>query len=236
MSPISNRILLLAVIGSVTACSLDDGVIADESVCSDCFIELEPVVRLGKLEDPGSYDVLADVSRDSRGRYYVAPAQAGDRILVYGPDGTFETTMGPPGDGPGEVSWFIKRMEPGPGDTLYVVDEGLRRMTVFSPEHLLVRAQRLPFSLPADAWVFGPGEVFLQGWHEGETRADERQNFHIYTADYDLLASAGSVWSMRDWSCFRSSFTRLTASWNRMTSFSGSSLFRSGTAFRSDNR
>jgi len=77
------------------------------------------------------------VTRDSRGRYFVAvPHQL---PLVFDANGRFLQSIGRLGDGPNEYRKVV-RILVGRGDTLYVVDQWASRITVLSPELRLLRS------------------------------------------------------------------------------------------------
>ena len=92
----SLRGVAVAALLAGTACGggRGDNVVNDDPACSECSVQLQPLARLGKLEDPASHALFATVSRDSRGLYYVAPARGSGEILVYRPDGAFDRALG----------------------------------------------------------------------------------------------------------------------------------------------
>jgi len=86
-------------------------------------------LRIGDVADPNvGFSRIAGVTVDRGGRIYVLEGQ--DRhIRVYDPDGTLLRIIGGPGEGPGEfrsVTRFGFK-----GDTLWVNDNQLRRITMF---------------------------------------------------------------------------------------------------------
>lgn len=97
---------------------------------------LEEERRLGSAEDlVGGFYRVADVTEDEEGFVYVL--DSGDcRVRVYDKAGRFVRGMGRRGSGPGEfrvpVSLGVT------GDTLWVSDVSLARLTLFSREGLLV--------------------------------------------------------------------------------------------------
>jgi hypothetical protein len=100
-------------------------------------VELRQVATFGAA---GSGEITAypsAVSRDSRGRYFVAvPHQL---PLVFDANGRFLQSIGRLGDGPNEYRKVV-RILVGAGDTLYLVDQWASRITVLSPELRLLRS------------------------------------------------------------------------------------------------
>ncbi len=189
--------LLAAAILPLASCGTEDPgrlTVEDQPACSTCSVELEHVVRLGSASDPASYALFATVSRDRQGRYYVVPARGSGEILVYGRDGTFNSILGRTGPGPGEFSPRITRVDVGETGRLYVADRGQRRLTVFSPDHELLDTVALPFAPLMDVWSLGDGKILVQGWHESDVRAEERQLYHLYSFERERLGSAGATW------------------------------------------
>lgn len=109
----------------------DTVVIAGPSPCeTSCNIELEPVATLGRIEDPVSLTSGAQIVRDSEGRFFAAPIYERGKVAVYGPDGTFEKTIGRPGPGPMELD-PIYHVAISPGDTLFLLQG--HRLSIWDP-------------------------------------------------------------------------------------------------------
>ena len=78
------------------------------------------------------FDNVNDVNVDSRGRIYVNDlAMAG--FLVFTSDGALIEEVGSEGEGPGEFTSFPD-LRVGPQDSIYALDSGNGRLTVFSPD------------------------------------------------------------------------------------------------------
>lgn len=87
----------------------------------------------GSRPDPGRFLV-----KDSRGRYYSTNADGwGATISVWSNDGTYLTSFGSAGEGPGEFKSEWLALFVGAGDSLHVLD--VNDWLVFSPEHRFVR-------------------------------------------------------------------------------------------------
>jgi hypothetical protein len=135
--------LILAWAGHAPAAAAQDTLrIAPGRACSACRITTRHVVALGA--DAGVHGPMLEsqVTRDSRGRYFVAPTYTPGTIAVYGPDGRFQRAFGTEGDGPGEFR-NIGSVVVGPGDSLWVVS-GSGRVTVLDPD--LEMARNIPVS------------------------------------------------------------------------------------------
>lgn len=130
-------IRLAMVLLLVAGCrSGDDSLRHDKSVAGSTTL---PDLRIDPDEaDLSSVGVML-VAND--GRILVAQTQDG-LIRVFGPDGTSLPTLGRPGEGPGEFSrltrigWI--------GDSIWALDPGLARITIFDPDTGLVRSFRSP--------------------------------------------------------------------------------------------
>lgn len=184
--------------------------------CPRCRIVFTRVATLGGADDPVSPMAhVARVERDSRGRFYVAPVVGGAQVLVYGADGRFEKTIGRAGEGPGEYGYAVEARV-GPGDSLYVADVALHRVTVLAPDHTVARTARLKH----EARTFVPrggGELLMHAWDrtpenagnllfrlgpEGEVRrafaASGVRPDRIYELHRMIAMSRdGSVWAAR---------------------------------------
>ena len=126
-----------------------------------------------------------------------------DGIGVFGPDLTFEQEVGRRGEGPGEFEWPTT-IQILPGDSLYVFDGGLARVTVFEPHALTVAytntlpaitnpsrlwrlpgqrgyvgARRLPFYATQREEDQGRSEVVFRLGRDGDTEADSLYSFPV---------------------------------------------------------
>lgn len=93
---------------------------------------------------------VVDAASDSRGRIYVLDQQA--RVVrAFNPDGTFLTSLGGPGQGPGELGQLATSLML-TGDTVVVADWVNARLTRWGPDYELLPGQPLPISAPARSW------------------------------------------------------------------------------------
>ena len=111
--------------------------------CTVCDFQVEGVVRLGAGKDSGGvFGDTQTIPRDSRQRYYVLKPGHSDRIFLYDRSGTFIRSIGQP-----EVKFDpINLIQIGPGDSLHVFDNGLKRHFVFTPRLTVARFDTLPGS------------------------------------------------------------------------------------------
>jgi hypothetical protein len=195
MIPYAASILLLG--ACFTQERSADAVVDQESIvqrglnqCDGCALSLQREVVLGDAEGPGTIESKTTLaSRDSKGRYYVRE-EYGATIKVFDAAGTYLTTIGRRGAGPGEFE-MIAAVEHTTGDTLHVFDTRNLRRSVLSPDFGFVRSNPLAIR-PANQVILTPngGAVF------GTTiRTAELIGFplHLLDASGDRVRSFGSV-------------------------------------------
>jgi hypothetical protein len=100
--------------------------------CPPCDITLQPVVRIGSINDPVARSMEGDVARLSNGNFVLAPMFGVPQLALYGPDGSFLRLYDRRGNGPGELNTFALRLDVGRNDTLLVWTQG--RLLKFTPE------------------------------------------------------------------------------------------------------
>jgi hypothetical protein len=96
---------------------------------------LEEELRIGTIEGEPEYQFgqIGLIAIDSRDRIFVLDAQARE-IRVFSPDGTYQQTMGQPGEGPGELGAGAAALYMGPGDTLLAPDLANQRVNRYAPD------------------------------------------------------------------------------------------------------
>lgn len=112
-------------------------------------LTLRPVDR-----GPSLAKLPNSIAMDSRGRVYLALADAGELPAVYDRDGKFIGLIGRKGSGPGEfrsANWISVD----DSDTLFVLDRANGRLSVFDPAYRFVRSAPIPVG--AHALVALPG-------------------------------------------------------------------------------
>lgn len=122
--------------------------IDESAVCRDCEIVFRTVAVLGNDGDPGSawHRVAGDgcmVAQLSTGDFVLGAVAGGGEIFVYDSGGRFVRGIGRSGQGPGEVQRMV-RIWAGPGDTLFVADDGNNRMQVLTSRGDYVRSFPMP--------------------------------------------------------------------------------------------
>lgn len=126
--------------------------------------ELNEDLRLGTADAGGpteqQFGLVFAVASDSRGRIYVLDIIA-QVVRVFGPDGSFAHEVGRPGEGPGELAQPFD-LSIGPGDTLWVADQGTGRYSLFAPDGTFVRALRRPTFLHAIRGHALPGGRYVE--------------------------------------------------------------------------
>lgn len=123
-------------------------VISEPMSCPDCEIAFRPVALLGSDNDPGSvWDRAAGdgcmLAQLSTGEFLLGGVAGGGDIFVYDADGRFARAMVRQGQGPGEVQGMA-RIWVGPGDTLFVADDGNNRLQVLTSRGEYVRSFQMP--------------------------------------------------------------------------------------------
>lgn len=122
--------------------------------------------------------------RLSDGRIVVADGGLSSRVSVFSANGIYEGAVGRSGEGPGEFKW-VTSLQVGPGDSLFVYDASLQRLTVFTPEGEVARTStfRIPLGLTGsdglasvsrlagDTWV-GRGAESVRSGAVGELTRD----------------------------------------------------------------
>ena len=152
--------LLLATVlagAGVAACS-NDGSVAESSTDGSRpapSLGVEKFLRLGDdaRGDSLLFGFVSDIAVDASGRVIVAERQD-PRLMVFSPEGKLLDAFGTWGEGPGEYQ-NISSVHAGPGDSLYVFDLFLERLTVVEPRHYLP-AYTLPIQVLASE---GPSEL-----------------------------------------------------------------------------
>jgi len=164
--------------------------ITDQPTCAKCTIVARVHRRFGPAEGPGSLGVsVLRVSTDARGRYWVFEPQ--QMPLVFNADGSFLTTVGRSGDGPGEMRapYFVISL---PGDSVAIMDG--QRMNVFNSRFEFARSIRLPSPYTPGGLEIGWPKRMLLNAH---IRTADRAGLPLHvvdasTADGQIVNSFGS--------------------------------------------
>ena len=127
--------------------------------CASCRVVREKVASFGSLDDPVLLRGLAQVARDSRGRYFATGFPRGT-VVVFSSEGKFLTTFGRPGSGPGEFPSLVAGILIGPGDSIYVFDAH-RGVHIFAPSLTYVRRMTLPARMVRSGAVLSDGRILL---------------------------------------------------------------------------
>ena len=153
---------------------------------------LEEELRIGTIEGQLEYQFgqIGLIAVDSRDRIFVLDIQVRD-IRVFSPDGTYEQTIGGPGDGPGELGAEVGTLYMGPGDTLLVPDLGNQRINRYAPngESLGSFPLRLEHGLPMSIVATRTGVVAEQVRPLALPDMPARDNMDVIVT----LATDGSV-------------------------------------------
>ena len=117
----------------------EKGIVEDVTNEPPCHLVFRPTgVRLNAVGDGSRPDPGRTVVKDSRGRYYSTDASGwGATISVWSEDGTYLSSFGSRGEGPGEFAGDYLALLVDSGDSLHVRD--IANWSVFSPDHEYIR-------------------------------------------------------------------------------------------------
>lgn len=114
---------------------------APRSVCATSRCELQ-LTTIATLEARGPDTEIPHTSpsfvTDNKGRIFVAPVGGFTSVAVYTVRGRFLQRLGGDGAGPGEFR-MITQLFISPSDTLYVMDSGLERLSVYDQALRFIR-------------------------------------------------------------------------------------------------
>jgi hypothetical protein len=150
-----SRLIVPAVLDTPDRVKIDQ-----KPICPACRVKLEPVVTLPATE---SFAPMSIKAVDSTGRWFVSSLRTSiggaTRLLgVYDKGGRFLRLLGRPGRGPGEFE-NPASVAIGAGDTLYVTDHSLKRVSVFSRSLELVRT--VTYDDEVIKLLIGPGGEWI---------------------------------------------------------------------------
>lgn len=138
--------------------------IPDEPSCGACSIERSYLTRLGRDRPPGIVQSdFARVVRDNRGRFFLYDRDPA--IHVFDPNGTYETSQGRQGQGPGEYQQIEKIGFDAAGNVL-VYDSRQYRLTTLTPDLEVLDTAPLAVR-PTRAVVLPSGETYLASRETG---------------------------------------------------------------------
>jgi hypothetical protein len=147
------------------------------TACSQCAVTTKLLFVLGDSAGPGALEGDRNVvHRDSRGRFYVTN-DVSPHVWVFAPDGKFMRRLGAKGQGPGEFE-RISAVAIGKGDSLYVFDPRLRRLTIIAPDYTLARTAPLELSAGFDAAVVNGGVVV-----NASVRTPDKAGYPLHLVD-----------------------------------------------------
>jgi len=107
--------------------------------CSDCAIQFGLSFTIGGVDDRSQLAQPNGAAMTSKGELLLSHIAAPNQVFVYDNAGRFLRAFGRAGQGPGEFR-LVRSLRVGRGDTLYVFDNGVPRISVFDGTHNFVRA------------------------------------------------------------------------------------------------
>ncbi len=120
--------------------------VPDTPTCSTCVILIDRMVNLAPPAD-GMPGVPSDVTVDQKGRIYLAFSPPPE-FIRFTPEGMPDRQWRQEGEGPGEYR-MIRYVVATNGDSLFVFDPMLRRVSVLDPAGGFVRSFRAPAGMGA---------------------------------------------------------------------------------------
>lgn len=128
---------------------------------------LREVLRIGSLDGADAFGRVTDVAFDGGGRLYVVD-DLNRRVSVVGADGRVVGQLGREGSGPGEFQapWLVRVA---PGDSAFVWDASLARVSVFGPDLRFRRSFRTSPAWMVTGIEFLPsGDLVVAAFGSGE--------------------------------------------------------------------
>ncbi|MGH7562718.1 MAG: hypothetical protein ACRENB_17050 [Gemmatimonadales bacterium] len=136
--------------------------IASAPSCSTCRLSIRTIARLGGDSGLTFHELAYGGALDRRGRLFVTGIGEPSTVTVHDTRTGVTRRIGRPGQGPGEfVSPAI--VLAGAGDSVYVWDETMRRLSVLSPELVYVRSVVLRDFEALRGSVLGGGRIVFAG-------------------------------------------------------------------------
>jgi hypothetical protein len=158
-----------------------------DSTCRDCGVNLSRIVTLGDEAD-GQIGEPTSIAKDSRGRYIVTTRARPGGLLVFDPDGRFNSTIGRTGAGPGEYS-LPEFVLVDTHDSVHVIDVGAHRRTILTPAHSFVRSHLLRGSFEWDAALLDDGRMIANLYHRRDPGKPEP--IHLVDPEGEIVESFG---------------------------------------------
>ncbi|MFQ5528868.1 MAG: 6-bladed beta-propeller [Gemmatimonadota bacterium] len=145
----------------------------------------EVVLRIGEAAGDADYQFgqIAGIGVTSNGHILVLDQQA-QRVQVYGPDGTYQSSIGRPGSGPGEFGPAASALFVGRGDTLIIPDVGNQRVNV-----TVIDGESTSFAIQMEQGIPMRYDLFESGDLVAQRRALNLPNQDAVTND--LIATQG---------------------------------------------
>jgi sugar lactone lactonase YvrE len=142
------------------------------------------------------FGYIADIQVDSRGRIYICDGM-NNTIHLYSGDGKFLRKIGKAGEGPGEFK-MLTGIIIGENDTVYAIDDMLRRITIFAPDKFDKPVAVIKVQRPSNLSVYPTTPIFLQKngdflltYREYYTTVDYMKPKYMYLFQVDRNGQTG---------------------------------------------
>ena len=173
--PFRNFLLCVAIAG----CGAEEPPPEASGPCptGDCRIELEHITRVTDVDEPGILNPGLPRLQETESGTFVTASLDRTQIAEFGPDGRLTKVIGRSGQGPGEFGVATDPV-PGPGDTLFVGDLGLGRISMFGPDRALAGTLPMPF-FGGPAFVMPDGSFLVAA----QIRTNELIGYPMHVVD-----------------------------------------------------
>ncbi len=187
---------LLVVVSSVSVCAGDEQ--PTSRATGSWQVGSDPVVLIGAspvTPEAALHGVLGAIRLADGGTVVADGGLGSSRLSRFGPDGSYERSMGGEGDGPGEFRW-ITSIASSDDDSVFVFDGQSQRLTVFGPDGRLSRTVNVQDEVRTDGTRF---RTLLPV--EGELWMARELGSPVWagtpTVRYDTIAAGVVDWTLR---------------------------------------
>lgn len=162
--------------------------IPGDITCPQCTVEIAVQAKLPIPTDTRLVYPAISVSRDGRGGYYLTGVRDDPFVMHFGPDGRTLRRFGRRGQGPGEYDEPALVMVD-PTDSVWVIDRGLRRITIYDSTLRFARTFTIAEINVASGLMLPDGTLLLTG--VANTSTGIGHPFHSVSRDGRWIHSFG---------------------------------------------
>jgi hypothetical protein len=156
--------------------------------CAQCQVVITKVTTVGSASDPVRLSNRVPIMvRDKRGRYF-GVSNGESQVVVFDVTGSYVSSLGKAGQGPGEFGGGITSLFLDPRDTLFVLDAS-GNVSVFNPALRFVRRVRVPAVSLVAGVALSDGTLLWSGAIDAAEQFG--WPFHIIGSDGKVVRSFG---------------------------------------------